>query len=137
MTQKDKIIRIPRIICTIVVAALIPLQTRHASADDGRRAKRLRIAGWTTTAVGVAAFTGGLAYALASRCDEYQPGCDGDEAFAKSLKGDFVLIAGIVTATAAGMPMLLRVRKLSRRTTDGREVAFVLGLTGIAITGSF
>lgn len=129
----------PRILSAVVAVALVLLSTSSTHADDLRRAKRLRIAGWTTTAVGVAGFAGGLGYALASRCDESSGTCDGNAAFADSLNGVFVMIAGFGVATAAGLPILLRARKLSRQPSVAgvREVAIYPELTGITIKGNF
>ena len=124
----------------IMASVLVFAMAATAHADDLRRAKRLRIAGWTTTAVGTAAFAGGLGYALAKRCDEASGTCDGDAAFADSLNGIFVMIAGFGVAAGAGLPMLLRARKLSQA-SDGRggdvEVAIYPEVSGISIRGRF
>lgn len=90
-------------------------------ADPSVKAKRLRIAGWTMTAVGTSAFIAGLAYGLSLRCDELQPDC-GDAEFNRSINGYIVMSMGTVVALAGGMPMLLRSRKLSIQSSKGREL---------------
>ena len=113
----------------------LALGPSSANADGSERVKRLRIAGWTTTAVGTAAFVGGLSYAAANACDEHSGTCDGDDAFSRQLRGHFVMISGGVLAVGAGMPMLIRSRRLSRQ--NSHEIAIAPGLTGLTISGRF
>lgn len=95
-------------------------------------------AGWASVGVGSAMFVGGLAYTLAVRCDEGGTQlCDGDEAFNDQIPGLFIMGTGISLALFAGLPMLVRSRRLSLQTSNGGEVAFHPAPTGMSISGRF
>ncbi|MEM7436978.1 MAG: hypothetical protein AAF436_17620 [Myxococcota bacterium] len=119
---------------TPVAAAAIPPAPEHTAS----RVRRLRIAGWATTAIGGTMFVAGFARLLVPPCRNVVVCWEEDE-FIPIIQGGTIMGTGFAVATFVGLPLLVRARKLSRNTTraDKRKLTFRPSVGGAVVMGTF
>lgn len=119
----------------LVVAVFACLLSSSATADS-ERGRRLKIAGWTTTAVGGVLAITGAGLAIANGCSESQRNCNEEDMFNQT-NGWITMSVGAATAIGIGMPMLIRSRKLSKRSGSERVIVVTPSLAGLSVGGRF
>lgn len=105
-------------------------------ASDGRRTKaqRLKVAGWTMVGTGGALFVSGLIAGIVAPCDEGSGECrDEFQSQSEQFRGFGVMFAGFALGVGAGLPLLLRSRKLGAQ----RSVSIVAGPGSLMVRGRF
>ncbi|MEM7437025.1 MAG: hypothetical protein AAF436_17865 [Myxococcota bacterium] len=115
---------------------VLSLEASGAVPDVAPKVARMRIAGWTTTAVGGLVFAGGVIAMSTSGCRS-DPYCDDDDVLGRTIVSTIPLALGFVTATAVGLPLLVRARRLSKRAEHRSTLALSPTLGGVVLSGSF
>lgn len=111
------------------------------SSDEPRtrqrleRHQRLRIGGWTTTAVGTILLVAGVGTSVGADCGSH-PACHEDDELLRSIMGASLMVTGAGVASLVGLPLLLTARARKKR-PHGRELSVAPTLGGATIRGRF
>ncbi|MEM7137739.1 MAG: hypothetical protein AAF500_14240 [Myxococcota bacterium] len=116
--------------------ATVPMPPAHEETTS--RIRRLRRAGWATTAIGGTMFVAGFARLLVPPCRNVVVCWEEDE-FIPIIQGGILMGNGFAVATFVGLPLLIRARKLNRNTTraDKRELTVRPTTGGAVLVGTF
>ena len=104
----------------VIACALLFALPASAEAGDRDRHQRLRIAGWTAVGCGAVLLGTGIGIRASVNCVD--PACSDNEMF-RQIMGVTIATIGAGVSIGAGMPMLIRARKLERGENASGDVA--------------